>query len=281
MQREFINHLEKDLNLKILDVTQIYGGCINQSFKIETRDANYFVKINSDSNLFDTEEKGLITLSSTNTFFIPEVVTYNRFEDTYYLIIEFVESSHPKNDFWQLFGQKLSELHRNTKDTFGLEYNNYIGSLPQNNTLNSDGIDFFINSRILPQLKMLDQGLSINMYSKFDRLISLLPSLLPLEQSSLLHGDLWNGNYLVSNKGEPTLIDPSIYYGSREVDIAMTKLFGGFPKEFYDAYNSNFPMIEKWEDRIDIWNLYPLLVHANLFGNSYIKQIQFILDKYN
>ena len=93
----------------------------------------------------------LRTLSSTNTFFIPEVVTYNRFEDTYYLIIAFVESSHPKNDFWQLFGQKLSELHRNTKDTFGLEYNNYIGSLSQNNTLNSDGIDFFINSRILPQ----------------------------------------------------------------------------------------------------------------------------------
>ena len=128
---------------------------------------------------------------------------------------------------------------------------------------------------------MLDQGLSINMYSKFDRLISLLPSILPLEQSSLLHGDLWNGNYLVSNKAEPTLIDPSIYYGSREVDIAMTKLFGGFPKEFYDAYNSNFPMIEKWEDRIDIWNLYPLLVHANLLRNSYIKQIQYISDNYN
>ena len=152
MRKEFINHLEKKLDLEILDFSPLHGGCINQAFKMKTISRNYFIKINSDLDLFVSEEKGLVTLKSTNTFFIPEVVTYNRFEDTYYLIIEFVESSHPKNDFWQLFGQKLSELHRNTKDTFGLEYNNYIGSLPQNNTLNSDGIDFFINSRILSKI---------------------------------------------------------------------------------------------------------------------------------
>ena len=123
MQIAFINHLEKKLNLKILDFMQLHGGCINQSFKISTKDDNYFVKINSDSNLFDTEEKGLITLSSTNTFFIPEVLTCNRYEDTYYLIIEFVESSHPKNDFWELFGQKLGDLHKNTKNTFKIDKN--------------------------------------------------------------------------------------------------------------------------------------------------------------
>ena len=129
-------------------------------------------------------------------------------------------------------------------------------------------------------MRILEKPFSINIYSNFEKLFKLLPNLLPLEKPSLLHGDLWNGNYLVNNKGEPTLIDPSIYYGSREVDIAMTKLFGGFPKEFYASYNLEFPLREKWEDRVDIWNLYPLLVHANLFGSGYLKQIQSILKKY-
>ena len=101
-----------------------------------------------------------------------------------------------------------------------------------------------------------------------------------IEKPSLIHGDLWNGNYLVNNNGEPTLIDPSIYYGNREIDIAMTKLFGGFPREFYVSYNFDFPLIEEWEERVNIWNLYPLLVHANLFGDSYLKQIHSILTIY-
>lgn len=280
MQQDFINHLQEELSLKILDVIQLYGGCINQSFKIETTSGNYFIKSNLDLDLFNVEKKGLTVLKSTNTFSIPEVVICSRFKETHYLIMEFVESSNKKDDFWNLFGQKLAELHKNFKEEFGLEYNNYIGSLPQKNILSSDGISFFINSRIVPQVRILEETLSINISSKFEKLFKLLPNLLPLEKPSLLHGDLWSGNYLVDNKGEPTLIDPSIYYGSREVDIAMTKLFGGFPKEFYDSYNSEFPLTEKWEDRIDIWNLYPLLIHANLFGSSYLRQIQSILKKY-
>ena len=280
MQKEFINHLEKKLNLEILAFSQLYGGCINQAFKLETRSRNYFIKINSDSDLFASEEKGLVTLKSTNTFFIPEVVICNKFKETHYLIMEFIESVNQKDNFWQLFGQQLAALHRNLEERFGLEYNNYIGSLPQKNTFNLDSVEFFINSRILPQVRILEKTFSINIYSNFEKLFKLLPNLIPLEKPSLLHGDLWNGNYLVNNKGEPTLIDPSIYYGSREVDIAMTKLFGGFPKEFYASYNLEFPLREKWEDRVDIWNLYPLLVHANLFGSGYLKQIQSILKKY-
>ena len=280
MQKEFINHLEKKLNLEILALSQLYGGCINQAFKLETRSRNYFIKINSDSDLFASEEKGLVTLKSTNTFFIPEVVICNKFKETHYLIMEFIESVNQKDNFWQLFGQQLAALHRNLEERFGLGYNNYIGSLPQKNTFDFDSVEFFINSRILPQVRILEKTFSINIYSNFEKLFKLLPHLLPLEKPSLLHGDLWNGNYLVNNKGEPTLIDPSIYYGSREVDIAMTKLFGGFPKEFYASYNLEFPLREKWEDRVDIWNLYPLLVHANLFGSGYLKQIQSILKKY-
>ena len=280
MKKDFINHLEEKLNLEILALSQLYGGCINQAFRIETKFCNYFVKINSDINLFSSEEKGLARLKSTNTFHIPEVIICNKFKETYYLIMEFVESDNQKDNFWELFGQKLAALHRNFEERFGLEYNNYIGSLPQKNTFDFNSIDFFINSRILPQLRILEKRLSINLYSDFNKLFKLLPNIIPLEKPSLLHGDLWNGNYLVNNNGEPTLIDPSIYYGNREIDIAMTKLFGGFPKEFYVSYNLEFPLIEKWEERIDIWNLYPLLVHANLFGDSYLKQIHSILTIY-
>ena len=280
MKKDFINHLEKKLNLKILALNQLYGGSINQAFKIKTKSRSYFIKINSDINLFDLEEKGLATLRSTNTFHIPEVIICNKFKETYYLIMEFIEPDNQKNNFWKLFGQKLAALHRNFEERFGLRYNNYIGSLPQKNTFHFDSLDFFINCRILPQVKILEKRLSINLSSDFNKFFKLLPNIIPLETPSLLHGDLWNGNYLVNNNGEPTLIDPSIYYGSREVDIAMTKLFGGFPKEFYVSYNLEFPLIEKWEERVDIWNLYPLLVHANLFGDSYLKQIHSILTKY-
>jgi len=281
MKKEFINHIEKKLNLEILALSQLYGGCINQAFKIETRSRNYFLKINSDLDLFVSEEKGLVTLKSTNTFCIPEVIICDKFEGTHYLIMEFIESANQKDNFWQLFGQQLAALHRNLEERFGLEYNNYIGSLPQKNTFDVNSVEFFINSRILPQVRILEKTFAINIYSNFEKFFKLLPNLLPLEKPSLLHGDLWHGNYLVNNKGEPTLIDPSIYYGSREVDIAMTKLFGGFPKEFYASYNLEFPLREKWEERVDIWNLYPLLVHANLFGGGYLKKIQSILNQYN
>jgi len=281
MKKEFINHIEKKLNLEILALSQLYGGCINQAFKIETRSRNYFLKINSDLDLFVSEEKGLVTLKSTNTFCIPEVIICDKFEGTHYLIMEFIESANQKDNFWQLFGQQLAALHRNLEERFGLEYNNYIGSLPQKNTFDVNSVEFFINSRILPQVRILEKTFAINIYSNFEKFFKLLPNLLPLEKPSLLHGDLWHGNYLVNNKGEPTLIDPSIYYGSREVDIAMTKLFGGFPKEFYASYNLEFPLSEKWEERVDIWNLYPLLVHANLFGGGYLKKIQSILNQYN
>ena len=281
MEKDFIHHIEEKINLRILSLTQLYGGCINQAFKIKTQHRNYFIKINSDIDLLTVEEKGLSKLKSTNTFHIPEIMICSEFKKTYYLIMEFIEADNKKDNFWSFFGQKLASLHKNFEEKFGLEYNNYIGSLPQNNTFTSNPIDFFITYRILPQVKILQERLSINLSSDFKKLFKLLPNIIPLEKPSLIHGDLWNGNYLTNNKGEPTLIDPSIYYGSREVDIAMTKLFAGFPKEFYVSYNLDFPLKENWEERIDIWNLYPLLVHANLFGDSYIRQIQSILKKFN
>lgn len=277
MEKDFISYLEEKLNIQILAIDQLYGGCVNQSFKLTSKSQNYFIKINKDLDLFSTEVRGLDKLNSTNTFYIPEVIEHSRFKSDYYLVMDFIDSTKKKNNFWEIFGEKLASLHRNSGIKFGLKYDNYLGPLAQENTLHIDFIDFFINNRILPQLRMLEDKLSVNLYSNFNKLFKLLPDILPSQEPALLHGDLWSGNYLVDHIGEPVLIDPSIYYGCREVDIAMTKLFGGFPQDFYVAYNAAFPLMNEWEKRLDIWNLYPLLVHANLFGAAYLGQIYSIL----
>ena len=281
MNRDFLRHLEKKLKVKILSVIRLYGGCINKAYKLETLRGHYFVKFNSSLNLFSSEEKGLVELKLSKTFYTPEVIMTGRYVGTYYIIMEFIEPDNIKDNFWELFGQKLAILHKSHKDRFGLEYDNSIGFFPQINSFEFESVDFFINARILPQLKILENRLSVNLYSDFCKLFKLLPDIMPLEKASLIHGDLWNGNYLVNKHGYPTLIDPAIYYGSREVDIAMTKLFGGFPQKFYNSYNLEFPLVSNWQERLDIWNLYPLLVHANLFGANYISQIQTILKRFS
>ena len=123
---------------------------------------------------------------------------------------------------------------------------------------------------------MLDKS----MHNKFNSLFGLLPSIFPQEPPALLHGDLWNGNYMISGDGKPAIIDPAVYYGHREMDLGMTMLFGGFDTRFYNSYNATYPMEQGWELRLDICNLYPLLVHVNLFGGGYINQVKSILDKF-
>ena len=162
-----------------------------------------------------------------------------------------------------------------------MDHDNYIGSLKQSNTYYDDGVEFFINTRLVPQLEKLNNLNNSSFFKKFDVLFNLLNEIIPVYQPSLLHGDLWSGNFLIDHNGHACIIDPAVYYGNREVDIAMTKLFGGFSEEFYSNYNNYFPMLNDWQERMPIWNLYPLLVHANLFGSSYLNQINSILNKYN
>ena len=187
--------------------------------------------------------------------------------------MEFIDCKIPSDDFWISFGYKLAKMHSHSNKYFGLDHNNYIGSLKQENTLYIDGIEFFINCRLLPQIKLLDISLGNQLFKNFDKLFSKLNEILPNEKPALIHGDLWNGNFLVDNFGAPVLVDPAVYYGYREIDIAMSKLFGGFSNQFYESYNEIFPLEKDWQYRVDIWNLYPLLVHANLFGESYLNQV--------
>ena len=278
IKRRIITQLGNALNTTITvnGESSIVGGCINNAIKINTDKGLFFVKWNTNAkaNMFQTEYNGLKVLKDTNTIRIPNVLCF----DDDFLILEFIPPSNPNNAFWEVFGQKLALMHKQTHSKFGLDFDNYIGSLYQDNTQNKNWTEFFIQNRMQTQLSI--GNFSGTLLSDFDKLFQKLPNLFPNEKPALLHGDLWNGNFLAKNGDTPMLIDPAIYYGNREIDIAMSKLFGGFNSDFYFAYNESHPLENGWKERIQICNLYPLLVHVNLFGGAYINQVKNILSYY-
>jgi fructosamine-3-kinase len=281
MNDRLIIHFNNILDDIVTEVYPVSGGCINDCYKLETQKSNYFVKLNDTINLFEEENKGLDLLRASKTFFIPKIYKFGVFESSNFLLMEWIEEKNKSDNFWNFFAKNLSELHSTSNDKFGLDHDNYIGSLKQSNTYYYDGVEFFINTRLVPQLEKLNSLNNSSFFKKFDVLFNLLNEIIPVYQPSLLHGDLWSGNFLIDHNGHACIIDPAVYYGNREVDIAMTKLFGGFSEEFYSNYNNYLPMLNGWQERMPIWNLYPLLVHANLFGSSYLSQINSILNKYN
>ena len=281
MNDRLIIHFNNILDDIVIEVYPVSGGCINDCYKLKTQKSNYFVKLNDTINLFEEENKGLDLLRASKTFFIPKVYKFGVFESSNFLLMEWIEEENKSDNFWNFFAKNLSELHSLTNDKFGLDHDNYIGSLKQSNTYYYDGVEFFINTRLVPQLEKLNSLNNSSFFKKFDVLFNLLNEIIPVYQPSLLHGDLWSGNFLIDHNGHACIIDPAVYYGNREADIAMTKLFGGFSEEFYSNYNDYLPMLNGWHERMPIWNLYPLLVHANLFGSSYLNQINSILNKYN
>jgi fructosamine-3-kinase len=278
IKRSIITQLGDALNTTITvnGESSIVGGCINNAIKINTNKGDFFVKWNTNSkaNMFQSEYHGLKVLKDTNTIRIPNVLCF----DDDFLILEFIPPSNPNNAFWEVFGQKLALMHKQTHSKFGLDFDNYIGSLHLDNTQNKNWTEFFIQNRLQAQLSI--GNFSGTLLSDFDKLFQKLPNLFPNERPALLHGDLWSGNFLAKNGDTPMLIDPAIYYGNREMDIAMSKLFGGFNSDFYFAYNESHPLENGWEERIQICNLYPLLVHVNLFGGAYRNQVKNILSYY-
>lgn len=278
IKRKLITQLGNALNTTVTftEATLLTGGCINNAVKLNTDKGLFFVKWNANAkaNMFQSEYRGLKILKDTNTICIPDVFGF----DENFLILEFIAPSNPDNAFWENFGQKLALMHQQTHPKFGLEFDNYIGSLQQSNEQNKNWDDFFIQKRLQAQLSIGD--FTANILSDFDKLFQKIPNIFPVEKSALLHGDLWSGNFLAKGGDIPVLIDPAIYYGNREMDIAMSKLFGGFNSDFYFAYNESYPLENGWEERIQICNLYPLLVHVNLFGGGYINQVKNILSYY-
>ena len=271
--------------VRIFSFRAVGGGDINAAYKLETNYYPLFVKMDSASRypeMFVKEASGLRLLAQANCIRTPKVILEGEHLDKSFLILEYLESKRPQNDFWFKLGSGLAKLHMNTSDQFGLDDSNYIGSLRQFNDFKDDWLSFFIEERLLRQIKLAKDSNSIDntVLSAFERLFKVLNEIIPEEPVALLHGDLWSGNYMVDEVGDPVLIDPAVYYGHREMDLAMTCLFGGFSSDFYKFYNETYPLEKGWESRMDICNLYPLLVHLNLFGSSYLHQVNSILRRF-
>ena len=280
-------HLKDMLQSETIHASRLSGGSINRAAMLKTGDNRYFLKWNDSApaDFFEKEANGLNLLRSADSdIIIPRVFAHSgpANEIPGFLLMEFVEegSGNATNSF--TFGQELARLHNNRSDLFGLSSDNYIGSLPQSNTAHPDWISFFVEERINPQLKMaLDSGkVGKSIIKKWQNLSSRLDSIFPPAKPSLLHGDLWSGNYLFSKEGKAILIDPAVYYGHPEMDLAFSKMFGGFSVQFYEGYQSINALEENFSERVDIYNLYPLLVHVNLFGGHYISSLKKTLNRY-
>lgn len=261
------------------------GGCINQGGRLETSIGIFFLKWNDTKKfpgMFEAESKGLKLLYHQRAIRIPKVLAVGETGSYQFLLLEFIEQQSRSKKFWQLLGNRLAFLHRNSFDTYGLDHDNYIGSLRQLNKQDSSWINFFIQQRLAVQVaQAVDSKLAGNNWIKhFDALYKKLPELLTDEKPALLHGDLWSGNLISDESGQPCLIDPAVYYGNRETDLATTQLFGGFDETFYSSYHDVFPLLPGLEDRLEVYKLYPLLVHVNLFGTSYVPSVEGILRRF-
>ncbi|MBC3757638.1 fructosamine kinase family protein [Hyunsoonleella sp. SJ7] len=269
----------------ITHVNSVSGGDISQAYKISTSNFDYFLKVNNAPEaltMFQTEAYGLQAIAKTNTVKTPKVIAYDTFESSAFLLMEFIESKSPSSKGFKTLGKQLANLHQCTSEYFGLKQDNFIGRLPQSNTKHQNWTDFYTYERLIPQLEMAKQKglLQDSEYPDTKLIKNRLQPLFENIKPSLLHGDLWSGNYLISKSGEPYLIDPAVYYGHGEVDIAMSKLFGGFGEAFYEAYFSMLPSDEHTSARIEIYQLYYLLVHLNMFGRSYYSSVTSIIQKY-
>jgi len=269
---------------KIEQISHVSGGSINRTYQLKTNNGNFFLKQNSAiqfPKMFEAEAFGLTILSKNTLFKIPKIIGEISSEGVAFLILEFLENEKLQNNFWANFGFKLAQMHRQTIGFYGLERNNYIGSIPQSNLKKDTWSLFFAEERLTPLVKIAfdKKLLSESDISNFDIFLNKIDEIFPKENSSLLHGDLWSGNFLC-HQNQPVLIDPAIYYGHREMDLAMTRLFGGFNPKFYAAYQEEFPLENDWQNRVDVCNLYPNLVHLILFGKSYYSSIKQMLNRF-
>jgi len=252
------------------------GGCISNAYKVTFEDnLSCLIKINehSPADMFIKEAHGLQELRKANAIKVPEVLLF----DAEFILLEFINSASNQKYFYEEFGRKYALLHKYNADEFGFYENNYIGSTPQINInderTKKNWTSFYLSNRLLYQFKLAEKNgyADSRLRDAFMKMVSKIESILEGSDAkpSLLHGDLWSGNYMTDENGDACLIDPAVYYGHREADLAMTKLFGGYPDSFYHAYNEAFPLREGWKYRENIYMLYHVLNHLNLFGSGY------------
>lgn len=261
------------------------GGCINRSILLEGGDARFFVKLNQRSMLemFEAEAEGLRDLGAAGALRVPEPVCWGTCREDAYLVLEYVElNATGAASVHAALGRGLAAQHRATSTRFGWRRDNTIGSTPQPNSWRDDWAGFFGNLRLGHQLRLAgDNGIGQHTLSAGAELIKDLERFFAdyTPVPSLLHGDLWAGNFAADPDGRPVIFDPATYYGDREADIAMTELFGGFGRSFYEAYNAAWPLDTGYRVRKKLYNLYHVLNHFNLFGGGYAAQAGIMIDE--
>lgn len=276
---------EEKLGLPITRASFIGGGDINEARLLETGQGPFFLKMNAGAGairMFEKEAMGLRLLGESGAIRVPQTLGAGQAEGYAFLIMEYIEEAGRSGQFWENFGHALAQLHRQTDSRFGLDHSNYIGSLPQSNHRHESWAEFYVLERLEPQAGMAiaEGGLWAGAAADFDKLYARIPELCPEEPPALIHGDLWSGNFISASQATPVLIDPAASYAHREMDLAMSQLFGGFSPDFYRAYEEAYPCRPGWEDRMDIYQLYYLLVHVNLFGGGYARSVQKIVERY-
>ncbi|WP_037576713.1 fructosamine kinase family protein [Sporocytophaga myxococcoides] len=275
-----VNLLKEGILEDINSIVPVGGGSINDTYKVKTSDKIYFVKVNRNvpDDFFEKEAEGLTLLLKAGKIRTPEVIFIGR----NLLVMEFIERGRESKEFWNSLGCRLADIHKVTASSFGLDNHNYIGSLEQHNGWYNNWPEFFVERRLFPLAhRALTSGrLERRGVELIEQLSKKINELLVHEKPSLLHGDLWSGNVMADLSQEPVLVDPAVYFGNREIEIAFTTLFGGFDSSFYESYRESYPLEENFDKRIDLYNLYPLLVHANLFGGGYSNSVMTILRRF-
>lgn len=277
--QKLVEHIHaQHQGLKIKFENSVGGGCINQAFRVSSELGDLFLKVNT-SNLvamFEAEYHGLLEMRSSKSVFVPEPLFYGKCETHAYLLMRYEAMSGPAN--WKEMGEQLAQMHRNTSDRFGWDRDNTIGATQQLNNRSDQWVHFFREFRLGFQVELARKnGLGLK---RADELLDKLESFFEAEPlPSLLHGDLWSGNVGFTEKGEPAFFDPATHYGDRECDLAMTEMFGGFPEEFYKAYEKFWPIEKGYRQRKDLYQLYHVLNHYNLFGGGYGSQSEALINK--
>ena len=275
--------LKKEIGKSPNRINQLYGGDINLVYHCIFDDKDLVIKVNDSKKfpqMFEKEKLGL-DLLSRSCFKVPEVFSIGTFKEYDYIIIEYIKQGN--NLRWDLFGENLAKLHQITNDKFGLDHNNYIGSLVQNNSFENEWSSFYSNNRILNLTKIARNKKLIDKKdcTLIDQLCNDIKNIIPKAKPSLIHGDLWSGNLLCNENNEPVLIDPAVYYGHPEMDWAMLSLFSNYPESALKKYKEVYTLENGFKERKEIHQLYPLLVHIILFGRQYYYSLKKTLLRFS
>lgn len=280
-----LQNILKRLPIKITSYKPISGGDTNKSYVLQSEEGNFFMKTNSTKEfpgMLREEAKGLKSIEETHTLRTPKIIKIDDSGNEQYLILELISKGEANEEIWENFGKSLASMHKIPQPFFGFSSDNYVGRLPQKNTKASTWGEFYAQYHLQPLIKKLTDmnALTNQEVRAAENFYQQIDDIFPKETPSLVHGDLWSGNFLISDTGDPVVLDPAVYYGHREMDLGMTRLFGGFSVDFYEGYNSKYPLEKGWEVRIPYTQLYPLLVHSILFGNYYLDEVKSILSEF-